>query len=174
MLRSNGTGLDYSGVVYDNGTAVGIGTASPGYPLDLQGNTTDRVRLNIQNNNSTSKSSLLQLNGAGVWLIGTDSGLNGTNDLFIFGGNAFRLTVLGSNGYVGIGTQTPSYPLHVNGTAYASTMVTGDIAFTDKVCAKCGREFKVDDDLKLKLTKVEKNMIRTVPVHVRCRKRRKN
>jgi hypothetical protein len=97
----------------DNGN-VGIGTTSPTQILDVYGgaNTTLRIRssatgatrnvgISLENSNSTMPS--------GIYLDAADK-----MAFYTFGGARMSIDY---NGYVGIGTTSPSYILHVNTTA---------------------------------------------------------
>jgi hypothetical protein len=106
---SNVTGSN--GLVFSGGN-VGIGTTSPGFTLDAQGggsglrvlSNTSYVDLALTN---TSTTSYIQANG---------------NEMRFFvagGSNSDIVMVLdGVNNRVGIGTLSPSYPLHVEATTY--------------------------------------------------------
>jgi hypothetical protein len=93
---------------------VGIGTATPGYKLDVAG----RIRLRSGGNAS---------NTAGLWLNNiSNSALTGfmgaLNDSYIgfYGtGSGWSLIMNTDNGNVGIGTFNPTYKLSVNGTIQA-------------------------------------------------------
>jgi len=107
-----------------------------------------------------------------------------------------RLSVLGNfrvTGNVGIGTTSPAEKLHVIGNikgrniypdadntynigsstlrwanGYFVNIVTGDIGFEELSCAVCGKEFKVNDSVVLKVRKVDNDKIMCVPVHTTC------
>jgi hypothetical protein len=108
--RSGSVTTDMLSVVDNNGY-VGIGTASPGYKLDVSGviNTTDQVRVF-----SSATSADVRLN-AGFG--GTVAGLGtvGAHPFMLFTSNVERARI-DSNGNVGIGV-TPISPLHVKGNA---------------------------------------------------------
>lgn len=52
---------------------------------------------------------------------------------------------------------------------YAVNVYTGDLNFEEKTCAVCGEPFEEDDELILKVKKVD-NYTRTVPIHLKCSK----
>ena len=111
-----------TGVLYDNGANVGIGTISPSFKLDVRG------LVNIQS--TTTSQLFLQSNSGGyassINVGGTGNGLGYTtgelyianpNNAIIFNtktssGESVRIT---STGRVGIGTTAPGYVLEVNG-----------------------------------------------------------
>jgi len=50
---------------------------------------------------------------------------------------------------------------------YAVNVYTGDLCFEEKVCEVCGQPFKEDDEIVLKVKKVDDH-VRTVPIHLKC------
>jgi len=108
-IRSGGAGGKV--VIQDASTAsyVGIGTSSPGYKLDVNGdiNLTGSLRIN----------GVAQTFGGG--------GGSGTSQWVTVNSTEIHY----SGGNVGIGTSDPAHTLHVEGNIYASGNVT---AFSDK------------------------------------------
>lgn len=114
---------------------VGINTASPGYTLDVQNTGAASVRIKSTSSsgahlaldrvsNSLSYASQLSFFSAGNadFAMGTSQGGAASDALSIYdyGSASNVFTIVKSNGYIGIATVSPSYPLHVNGTAYAT------------------------------------------------------
>jgi len=112
-----------------NNGYVGIGTASPSYNLDINGNSYI-YNVGVRSNGSDSILDLINTSAAGyVWRVGsagTGSG-GGAGNFYIYGassGNSGVKMVINPSGYVGIGTLSPSYTLHVIGAIYASGDIT--------------------------------------------------
>ncbi len=126
----------------DGAGKVGIGTYNPGYKLSVDNGTSDggifkihneEVGLNVSVNGAvgdyTNSERMVVFNatrydtGASPKLrIGGQGGIE-----FAADANSVRM-VVGSNGYVGIGTTNPTYKLHVNA---GSTNIAADFESTD-------------------------------------------
>jgi hypothetical protein len=99
------------------GSNVGIGTISPQQKLDIDVNSTNGG-IGI---NSTTQSYLLMYLGG---VLKGQFGCHSTNGIIIYNYNAATGIWVNNNGYVGIGTSTASYKLHVAGSIYATGGVT--------------------------------------------------
>ena len=113
--------------VQSNGN-VGIGTQTPQFPLDVNGN----IRLGT----GTTGNILFGTSGVGTTQAGyidlinnNMTVMNQQNGNIIFGTNNGEALRVQSNGNVGIGTQTPQFPLDVNGNIRLGTGTTGNIRF---------------------------------------------
>ncbi|HZS06040.1 MAG TPA: hypothetical protein VFD58_14470 [Blastocatellia bacterium] len=99
-----------SGVLGDSSIAevggkVGIGTASPGTKLDIQGNvsTFNGVALALTNANAGNTN---------PWVLGTGGSVVAKDAFSIGDSSSYKMTFL-PNGSVGIGTTSPGFRLHV-------------------------------------------------------------
>jgi len=107
---------------------VGIGTQTPAYPLDVNGNirlgsgTTGNIRFG-SSGVGTTQAGYIDLINNNMTILNQQNGniIIGTN-------NAEDMRIL-TNGNVGIGTQTPAYPLDVNGNIRLGSGTTGNIRF---------------------------------------------
>jgi len=50
---------------------------------------------------------------------------------------------------------------------YVVNLYTGDLCFEEKICPVCGQAFKKDDEIILKVKKVD-DYVRTLPIHLKC------
>lgn len=118
--------------IFDNGTNIGIGTAVPGYKMDILHGGINGIR--VRSTTGLSAVDVQAANGeahvrflrASVmhWQIGN----NITDNSFIINetGSGLRLFIQDATGNLGIGTVTPTSKLHVVGTITS----TGPKAFT--------------------------------------------
>lgn len=110
-------------------TRLGVGTV----PVELfhvsanQGTT--RVLAKIENASTSAGNSVaLQLAGrAANWIIGTDVGLSGGDNVMIVSNNGPYMTgiLINGSGNVGVGTDSPVYALDVNGSVATKTAGQG-------------------------------------------------
>ncbi|MBL7672435.1 MAG: tail fiber domain-containing protein [Bdellovibrionaceae bacterium] len=134
-----GCGLDSSGGgsqwttagsnIYYNTGSVGIGTATPAYPLDVVGNiqTSGLVRTTSSGYGLYHTNGAIQLSsylGGGYGVFGMDSG----HKLAFQTSAAERMTIA-ATGEVGIGTTTPGAPLDVKGAIRLSGATSGYAGF---------------------------------------------
>ncbi len=122
FMQTPNSGTPVTTLMFLNGAGnLGIGTTSPQSTVDL-GASLSTIKLAVWDNG-----------GTGIYGIGV-----APNELTFGAGIAVNATpqmVLQANGYFGIGTTTPSYPLYVNGTAYAvgAAGALSDIRHKDRV-----------------------------------------
>jgi hypothetical protein len=118
--------------IFDNGTYVGINTATPGYKLQVEHNFLLGLKVKSTLNGSVidvdaangDAAIRFQRAGTNNWLIRNNPSLN---DLEFFEyGFSSRMLIQRSTGNVGIGISTPTARLHVNG----NFTITGIKAFT--------------------------------------------
>lgn len=105
--KFTGTDTIANSILYDNGSAIGFGTTSPGAKMHLKG-TGHMMRLDPD----TTSQNLVEFyrNGSPKWLWYMTS-----TDDFRFWDTTDRVTFR-SGGNVGIGTTTPGAKLHITGT----------------------------------------------------------
>ena len=133
---------------------VGIGTSSPSYALDVNGQSRVYAGITIspQTNSLYTVDGSLSYYGSGngVYLNGNSAGFlglrgdgsgNGSSSIQLYGAtsgtpntmtfftNSAERMRIDSSGNVGIGTSSPSYLLHVNGTTYSSSDVRAPIFY---------------------------------------------
>jgi hypothetical protein len=51
------------------------------------------------------------------------------------------------------------------------SIISGDLGFEELKCAVCEKKFKKNDNISLVVKKVEKDCIKTVPIHLKCNKK---
>ena len=128
LVKGNGTSAVSASVVYDDGTNVGIGTSSPGSPLDVNGTIRARasagaVGVAVIGRSADDGGQIRFLNNAASTVLGTLASYG--NDVALLNNTASYSLLLGTNGTermridssgnVGIGTSSPSAKLQVNG-----------------------------------------------------------
>jgi hypothetical protein len=106
-----------------NGGNVGIGTASPGYKLDVSGSINSQ-QARIYNSSATNLALVNTTSGLTHTLYSANSAANGFDGFGIYDGSAYRLVINGGN--VGIGTASPGSKLEVAGKLTVSTTLSGD------------------------------------------------
>lgn len=104
LVKGNGTSAASASIVYDTGTNVGVGDASPAYKLTVAGD----IRV-------TGGGDIRISSATGTTTSGGDSTLySDANDLY-FGVNGSVRMYVASGGNVGVGTTSPSSKLTVGG-----------------------------------------------------------
>jgi hypothetical protein len=120
-----------TGVLYDNGTNVGIGTASPVGKLSVDGgdfrfnygNTATSYYAWFNRNSAQDGGILLSRDNSTIdWQI--NNATSGNLWFYAYGLGAVALTMQRSNGFVGIGTTSPSFKLDVAGTFHVGDDAT--------------------------------------------------
>ena len=95
-------------LIFDNGTNVGIGTASPGYKLDIQG---------IVSVGTTAVGGTLRLEGKGGFSYPAQISTTTVSGIKFSDDSLGMNVVFLSSGNVGIGTTSPSYKLDVEASS---------------------------------------------------------
>lgn len=110
LVKGNGTSAASASVVYDDGTNVGIGTSSPGSPLDVQTNSS-ALGISLRGRSSDNVSSVAVRSNDGATIYGQVQGrstdfrleASSSNILTVYTNSAERMRI-DSSGNVGIGT----------------------------------------------------------------------
>jgi len=101
---------------------VGIGTASPNRQLVLYRNDSDQTQIQFQNQTTGTGSS----DGFGVGLDTQEDGFLWNyegGDIYLGRASTRFMTLVGSSGYVGIGTTSPDRALHIEGSDFSSSTI---------------------------------------------------
>lgn len=112
-----------SGDVYRTTGKVGIGTNSPTKSLHVVASDTEQIH--IENTSANGSAQIAFINDAETWQMGVRGDVS---DSFIFRetGVGDRLTIL-AGGNIGIGTNTPTEKLEVNGKVKGSELCIGSV-----------------------------------------------
>ena len=111
------TGKNIGGIAYFDTTnsRLGIGTSSPSYTLHVNGTAYATTAL-----------------AHGDISIGNTNEINSTSNLYLQYRETGHVVMCIGGGNVGIGTSSPSYKLHVDGTIYATGSITERSDLNDK------------------------------------------
>ena len=120
-----------------NSDSVGIGTSSPGAPLQVGTGSHAPVFLNteVQIDHDDASSHRMEIrnnNGATGWAIDasgttTFGPISATKNLHLLGGNSVRMTIDGTSGDIGIGTTSPDASLQVGSGSHAPVLVNTSV-----------------------------------------------
>lgn len=103
-----------SGVVYTTQN-VGIGTSSVSGKLTLYSTSAGNASLHMDNTTASSYDGfVMKKSGVEKWYMGVDGSNSNADWILRKGASSNPLTVLQSNGFVGIATTNPTYPLYIN------------------------------------------------------------
>ncbi|HEV8513589.1 MAG TPA: hypothetical protein VGQ59_09935 [Cyclobacteriaceae bacterium] len=127
-IYSNGAGT--SPIILNNGGSVGIGTTSPSAGLDIFKSSTNDLALQVNSSGPGWGSGIQFKNtSANGKTYGFYSGQDGSFHLADVNNSIDRLAI-GSNGYVGIGTTTPSSMLDIqSGPATSALRLQGGLPY---------------------------------------------
>ncbi len=131
-------------IQYSVSQKIGIGTNAPAKLLSVNGS----VMIDQSNfNYGTIDSAGLRFGSATLVGISSNRALpaNGNPDGLDFWTNGLRRMVVTSAGRVGIGTLSPDYPLHVNGSVQVGYLYTNGLYSTSAIYSEY--DLNADDDL---------------------------
>tara|TARA_R110000787_G_scaffold20545_2_gene60959 strand:- start:435 stop:4628 length:4194 start_codon:yes stop_codon:yes gene_type:complete len=140
---------------------VGIGTSSPGVPLDVNGNITSRAsgteggQINFNNPDNAAagltidvsavdNGRIFQTRTNSTLQIGQVAGTGGTVKLYTGGAERMRIS---SAGLVGIGTSAPALPLHISSATPAIRLTDTDDNSDAQIGAAAGGLLVFDADI---------------------------
>jgi hypothetical protein len=135
---SNPLVVSTNALVVDTSGNVGIGTASPGYKLDVTGASEFTDQINIANNkylswnNGMGYVNIMGLNSSNDLIIKNNTDMMGSNGDILFqpmtsGGESFRLA---ADGNVGVYDRSPDFKLDVNGSFFAKSLALNGTALS--------------------------------------------
>ena len=139
VSKWTGTYTQGNSIIYDNGTNVGIGTTSPAEKLhingSIRGDQSGALRINtgsgyIDIGPKNTSWAHFYTDRSRYWFstgLTVETGNIGSydEDLSLQTSGTTRITILNSNGNVGIGTTTPTQKLHVQGNIRATSLASG-------------------------------------------------
>lgn len=139
--RFNGTTALENSILFDNGTNIGVGTASPVDKLDVNGSL--RLRGNTPSFTAVNNSGVVDYVPTSIFptdpqmrIAALGSSTVGASIAFQTGTNSGTITErmrLTSDGKFGIGTSSPSETLHVNGNLKIADGSTTKLHITDTI-----------------------------------------
>jgi predicted secreted protein len=126
LVKGNGTSAASASIVFDNGTNVGIGTASPAVKLDVSGGGVRGQAFDATGSAalfSSSGGSVLYYEGAGIGVLRAYSNSSGGAGAITFVASGSENMRINATGDVGIGTTSPGSRLDVRTALTATTGV---------------------------------------------------
>ncbi len=134
-IFANNTGTLTNSVMYQYGSRIGVGTTTPSFPFDLNGNVfaigpTAPLpgaggTMRFRDDTATVRWSFGIPGSAGATDFFLYNNANGHAPFYIQGGAASYSIYMNANGNVGVGTASPGVKLDVTGAIRSSSTVTG-------------------------------------------------